>query len=219
MGQGLTALGAHTLIACGRPGAGPGISGLPTGLSHAAASAALASTALALTATTTLTTALALSATATLTTASALSATSLATASTTLSVSTLSHGTFLHCIRNSIGTVLAWDRLPIPGQLVMPATDTQGRAANQRPGHKGPGLGQHPSEGMPGHAHADSRRLGGQAFQIGQTQGFESLNGQPDLLQVAQGYALGLEIGGLGHAGHPPAHAGSWHNCSFVLLN
>jgi len=101
----------------------------------------------------------------------------------------------------------------------MSATDTQGRAANQRPGHKSPGLGQHPSEGMSGHAHANSRRLGGQAFQIGQAQGFEPLDGQPHLLEVAQGNALGLEIRGLGHTGHPPAHAGSWHSCSFVLLN
>jgi len=93
VGQGLTALGTHTLAGRGLPDADNGISGLTTDLSHATTATALAATALALAASTTLTA------------SASLAATSLATTSTTLSGSTLSHGTCLHCIWNSLDAV------------------------------------------------------------------------------------------------------------------
>ncbi len=78
---------------------------------------------------------------------------------------------------------------------------------------------EQPRQGLSGHAHANSRRLGRSGLPDRPGARLRVPRRTPHLLEVAQGECPGLEIRGLGPRRSPPANAGSWHSCSFILLN
>ena len=83
---------------------------------------------------------------------------------------------------------------------VSPAFDAQCPSVDERIGHGSPGFGQRAAEGVARNAHPFGAFSGGEPFQIGKAQGFQTFNGQQRFREFGHGDPARLEIGHVGLA-------------------